>query len=212
MKPLIIVLLAAWFFSGLDAQARILTGYTPEWISHDADLIVEASVVSGSVTFYAGDTFFTRVRVRVSKVIKGPVSDEDEVTIWAYREKDPMGLSKPENVGRRLLIFAKVAENTFPELDGRYVFLSHRFGQLEAYDLGAPVKFMYNEDGSRISDFATLAERVQKQVSKEYELRRAFWKGTIEMKKIEAPHLSDASRDLPGLSGTIIIAPDYKEP
>jgi hypothetical protein len=218
MKRLTTVIVGLLLMTVVRLDARSLTGYTAEWISHDSDLIIEGAVKSGEMTFFAGDTFFTKVRFTVLRVLKGPLTPGDEVTIWGYRQKDPLGLTKESSVGRKLLVFSKIAENTFRELDGRYIFGDYGFvqttfdvGSDPIFELGGRKYWFYSEDCLRVPSYDALVDRVHAQVSKEYELRRSYWGGTIEMRKIDAPMGSVAQRDLPGMSGTFIMAPEYKE-
>lgn len=193
------------------AAARIQNGYTPEWMAHDASLVVEAIPLDVSVSFYAGDTWFTQVRLRLANVIKGPLREGDEVTIWDYYGKDPFDFKGAIPAKRKVLIFAKVAENTFREMDGKYVFI-HYSSKQATFFADAKVKNVYSEEGSRIEDYNLLVSCAAKQVAKESELRRNHWKGTITMKPIKAQSPSDAFGDLYNGSAVYVITPDYQQP
>ena len=219
MKSLAALLLVITLLSATSAHARSLDGYTVDWVSHDSDLIIEGAVKSGEMTALVGDMLFTKVRFSVIRVLKGPLSPGDDVTIWGYRQKDPLGLTQGASVGRKLLVFAKVAENTFRELDGRYTFGDYGFVQTTfslggepAFELGGKKYWLYDDRFSRVASYSALVDRVITQVAKEYELRRIYTSSAIELKKTEAPHGSEAQRDLPGMSGTFIMDINYVKP
>ncbi|MES2923527.1 MAG: hypothetical protein V4819_18370 [Verrucomicrobiota bacterium] len=195
----------------VSAQARVNIGYTPEWMAHDADLIIEGVPLSVRVDFYSGDVWFTKVKLRVTRIVKGPLTVDDEITIWDHEGKDLMGIEKAIGPKRTLLIFAKIAKNTFPEMDGRYTFV-HYPSKQATFFTDQKLEKVYAEDCSRIEDYGNLLSRAGAQVTKEYELGRRFWKGTIVMKKIEAPTSSHAFDDLYGGSAVFVPVPEYKEP
>jgi hypothetical protein len=210
-RALTICITVFCLLSAASVHARLQTGYTPEWMAHDADLIVEGVPLSVRVDYYTGDTWFTKVKLRVTRLVKGPVTVDDEITVWDSHGKDPMGIEKAIEPKRTILIFAKIAENRFREMDGRYTFVHYSWKQATFF-ADQKLENVYSEDCSRIEDYGTLVSRAAAQVAKDYELKRNYWKGTVAMKQIEAPSLSHAFRDLFAGSAVFVIVPEYKEP
>jgi hypothetical protein len=202
---------ALCLLGAVSAHARINCGFTPEWMAHDADLIIECIPLSVRVDFYAGDTWFTKVKLRVTRLVKGPVTVNDEITVWDFHDKDPMSIEKAIAPKRTLLIFAKGAKNTFREIDGRYIFVHYDSKQISFY-ADQKLDKVYSEDCSRIEDYRMVLSRATAQVAKEDELRRNNWEGTIFRKDIEADSGTHAFSDLFGGSDVFVIVPDYKEP
>lgn len=112
---------------------------------------------------------------------------------------------------RSVLVLATVAENTFPETDGLYLFLPHSWNRPVFY-ADEEAKKIYNEKGAAIKSYAELLARIEEQCQKEAGLKRRYWPGLIVEKQIGAEWGSDATRELYAGSAVLISTLEYQEP
>ena len=192
--------------------AEINFGFTAEWLSHESAIIAEATPVEVENIKGPGDVWITKVRFRFDKVIKGSNSNGDLVTIYdfAYNEKDKLSLSEAKTNNKQLLIFVSIADHTFNEIDGKYIFTeTHQFKS--AFYKDREVSNIYTQEFKRIKVFEELIKIVETQVNYEADLYRRYWEGTIEKKSLNIPGDCEAFKSLYAGSACCLWVPDYIE-
>ena len=107
-------------------------------------------------------------------------------------------------------MLATIAEHTFPETDGLYIFLPH-FWNRPAFYPDEPVKYTYTEAGVSIRDYSEVLKRIMAQSTKEAGLVQRYWPGTIVQRQFDAEFESDAAKELYGGSSVIIKSLEYRE-
>jgi hypothetical protein len=194
--------------------AEIMTGATPEWMAHKAALIFVGVPQKTEVKHLLGDRWVTRVQFRIDQRIKGPLSGGDLVTVfsldWTGRT-DQMHLAGAVEKKRSVLVFAVVAEHSFPEADGRYEFLPHFLDRHSFFADELP-KCIYAQTGAAIRGYDVLLKRVQEQVAKQAGLMARGWRGKIIERLIDAGDETDAFKELYSLSSVDLRSIEYKEP
>jgi hypothetical protein len=194
--------------------AALSFGSTPEWLAHEAALTFEGVPQHVEVKHLIGDRWLTTVQFRIDKRIKGPLSAGELVTVTSIDDTgrtDQMDLASAVPKKRKVLVMATIAENTFPETDGRYIFLGH-FWNRPVFYTDEPVKWVYTEVGESIQAYADLLRRIEAQTAKEAELIRRHWRGTIVKRQIGAEWGTDAQKELYAGSAVLIVTVEYKEP
>lgn len=193
-------------------QAETTAGYTAEWLSHESSLVARARPVQVENIKGPGDVWFTKTRFVLDEVIKGPQSEGDSITIFdfSYKKADVLGLGKARDESRKLLVFAIIAEHSFENIDGKYVFARTR-GSKSAYYADQAVTGLFTPDFKLLTNFDELLDRARKQTAYEADLKRRYWTGTIEKKWLEVPVDSEAYRHLYAGSVCYLWVPDYRE-
>jgi hypothetical protein len=162
-----------------------------------------------------GGRWLTTVQFRIDKRIKGPLAVGDLVTVTSIDSKgrtDQMDLASAVTKKRSVLVLATVAEHTFPETDGRYIFLGH-FWNRPVFYTDEPVEGVYTEAGASIEAYADLIRRIEAQVAKETDLIRRYWRGKIVRREIAAEWGTDVQKQLyGGRESAVIVTIEYKEP
>jgi hypothetical protein len=213
MRSLFLVAIMIFLSSGR-LVAALSFGSTPEWMAHQASLSFVGVPQRVVVSHLIGDRWLTAVQFRIDRRIKGPLSVGDLVTVTSIDSKgrtDQMDLNSAVGRKRDVLVLATIAENTFPETDGLYIFLPH-FWNCPVFYADEPVKWIYTEAGAAIRDYSEVLKRIQAQSTKEAELIRRYWSGKIVQKQIYAEWGTEAQKDLYGGSAVIIQSLEYKEP
>ena len=159
----LLVLVLSTFTPG---HAEIMVGYSAEWVAHESDLIILATPLEVENFKGPGEVRFTKTRFRVDEIIKGGASAGDTVTIfdYSYNQQDVLGLEQAKLETRQLLIYAKIAANTFTETDGRYIF-THTHDFKSAYHAALPVNKLFTPELKPLISFAETLERTRKQVA-----------------------------------------------
>lgn len=194
--------------------AELTSGSTPEWLAHQASLSFVGVPQRVSVSHLTGDRWLTTVQFRIDKLIKGPLSVGDLVTVTSIDYKgqtDPMDLNSAVGRKRDVLVLATIAEHTFPETDGLYIFLPH-FWNCPVFYADEPVKWIYTEAGAAIRDYSEVLKRIEAQSTKEAALIGRYWPGKIVQKQIDANWGTEAQKELYAGSGVLIQSLEYKEP
>ena len=194
--------------------AALSFGSTPEWLSHQASLSFVGVPQRVVVSHLIGDRWLTTVQFRIHKRIKGPLSDGDLVTVTSIDSKgrtDQMDLKSAVEKKRDVLVLATIAQNTFPETDGMYIFLPHFWNRPVLY-ADEPVKRIYTEAGRAIRDYSEVLKRIEAQSAKEAELVRRYWPGKIVQRQIDAKWGTEAQKELYGGSAVLIQSLEYQEP
>ena len=216
MRQLSKLLLVAICFliSARSSLAAVAFGVTPEWLSHQSSIIFEGTPEKITIYHLVGDRWITEARFAVARRLKGPVSEGDSITVrsidWKDRT-DQMGLTDAVTRKRRVLVMASIAEHTFPETDGHYIFVTHFWNRPVIY-ADEEAKYIYTETGAAVRAYPEILKRVEAQVTKESQLVHSYWRGQIVEKQLGAPDDSQAYRDLFSMSAVLIIVPEYKEP
>jgi hypothetical protein len=109
------------------------------------------------------------------------------------------------------LVLATIAENTFPETDGLYIFLPH-FWNCPVFYADEPVKWIYTEAGAAIRDYSEVLKRIEAQSTKEAGLIQRYWLGNIVQRQIWAKWGTEAQKELYAGSAVLIQSLEYKEP
>ncbi len=122
-----------------------------------------------------------------------------------------MDLNSAVGRKREVLVLATIAENTFPETDGLYIFLPH-FWNCPVFYADESVKWIYTEAGEGIRDYTEVLKRIVAQSAKEAELVRRYWPGKIVQRQIDAKWESDAEKELYAGSAVLIQSLEYREP
>ena len=194
--------------------AALSFGSTPEWLAHQASLSFVGVPQRVAVSHLIGDRWLTTVQFRIDKRIKGPLSVGDFVTVTAIDSKgrtDQMDLKSAVGRKRDVLVLANIAENTFPETDGLYIFLAH-FWNCPVFYADEPVKWIYTEAGVAIRDYSEVLRRIEAQSAKEVGLMRRYWPGKIVQRLIKAEWETEAQKELYCGSAVLIQSLEYKEP
>ncbi len=194
--------------------AAITYGDTPEWLAHRAALIFEGVPQHVETKPLIGDQWLTSAQFRISKRIKGPLDVGDLITVVTFDSKDradPMDLAGAVARKRITLVLATIAEHSFPETDGRYIFLRH-FWNCPVFYADEPVKWIYTETGSSIEAYADLLRRIEAQTTKETALIQQYWPGKIVRHDIEAKYGTDAFKQLYALSAVFVRSIEYQGP
>ncbi|MHC4062297.1 MAG: hypothetical protein ACYSR6_11950 [Planctomycetota bacterium] len=200
------------FLAPVCAYAEVNTGYTVEWLSHQSSLIAEATPVRVENIKGPGDVWFTKTRFRLDKVIKGPQSDGDSVTIYdfSYNKSDVLAMAEAKKNEKPLLVFANVAEHLFKQIDGKYV-LTQTQQFKSAYYADKAIANLFTPKFKLVTSFEELLKRARTQVEHEAGLKRRYWKGTIERKSLEARLGTEAQRHLYAGSSCYLWVPHYNE-
>jgi hypothetical protein len=198
--------------AALPASAEIAVGYTAEWIAHQSRLVALATPLDVENIKGPGQVWFTRVRFRLDDVVKGPESKGDAVTIYdfSYKESDTLALDKARKESKQILVFAKVAEDMFEEIEGKYTFTGVRQFK-SAYYPDRVVSKVFTPEFRLLTNFDELLKRTRAQVAHESDLIRRHWKGNIGRKSLEVPFDSEAHRYLYAGSLCYLWVPEYKE-
>jgi len=122
-----------------------------------------------------------------------------------------MDLNSAVRTKRDVLVLATIAENTFPETDGLYIFLPH-FWNCPVFYADEPVKWIYTEAGGAIRDYSEVLKRIKAQSIKEADLVRRYWPGKIVQRQIEAEWGTEAQKELYGGGAVLIQSLEYREP
>lgn len=194
--------------------ASLSFGSTPEWLAHKASLSFVGVPQRVVVSHLIGDRWLTTVQFRIDRRIKGPLSAGDLVTVTSIDDKggtDQMDLNGAVEKKRNVLVLATIAEHSFPETDGLYIFLPH-FWNCPVFYSDEPVKWVYTEAGVAIRDYSEVLKRIVAQSIKEAELVGRYWPGKIVQRQIGAKDESDAEKELYAGSAVLIQSLDYKEP
>jgi len=210
--PAIVTIIIALYSSHL--LASLSFGSTPEWLAHKSSLTFIGVPLHVSVTHLIGDRWLTTVQFRIDRLIKGPLSVGDVVTVTSIDSKggtDQMDLDSAAKKKRAVLVLATIAEHTFPETDGLYIFLPH-FWNRPVFYVDEPVKWIYAEAGNALRDYADVLKRIEAQSTKETDLIRRYWAGKIVERQIDAAWGSEAQKELYAGSAVIIQSIEYKEP
>lgn len=213
MKAVFFLVALLWL-SGTRLIAAISIGNTPEWLAHEAALIIEGVPQHAEVRHLVGDRWLTTVQFRISKRFKGPLTAGDLVTVTSIDSKgqtDQMDLAKAVTKKRSVLVLATAAENTFPETDGLYIFVAH-FWNRPVFYADEPVKYIYTEAGASIQAYAELRQRMEAQIAREVALIHRNWPGTIVKRQIGAEYGTDAQKQLYAGSAVLIDTVEYREP
>jgi hypothetical protein len=213
MRPLlagiIVVLLADV------ARARTNVGYTAEWLTQESDLVVTAMPLEVRTAKGPGQVWFTQVRFKLDQVVKGPAASGDTLTIYdfSYDEADPLDMEGAIKRGRSVAVFAVVAKNKFPEVDGKYVpfAVTRKERSRSIFLLDEPVEGVYSPEFQRLTKIDELMKRAGEQVSRAKDFLRQYPGGRVERDTKEAPMNSPASTDLYGGSAVYLLVPAYRE-
>lgn len=201
-----------WLLIAGPLYAEIGVGYTAEWISHESYLIALGTPVDVENFRGSGDLYFTKARFRLDEVIKGPLTNGDSATVYdfSFKEADSLSLGNAKKESRQLLIFCRVAEHMYKEIDGKYIFCEV-FAFKSAYYVNENVTKLFTPDFRLLTRFDELVERTRRQVSYEADLIRRYWKGRIEKKWLEVPFDSEAHGHLFAGSTCYLWVPGYEE-
>jgi len=208
----IIPFLVFCLLAALPAHSEIAVGYTAEWIAHQSTLVALATPLEVENIKGSGEVWFTKTRFRLDDVLKGPESKDDTVTVYdfSYKKMDVLFLDNAKKESKQLLIFATVAEHSFKEIDGKYVFTQvHQFKS--AYYINQPVSRLFTPEFKLLTEFGELLKRTSEQSAHEADLIRRYWKGKIQKKSLEVPCGSEAYRHLYAGSVCYLLVPDYRE-
>jgi len=196
-------------------RAEINIGYTAESVSHESALIALATPLEAEDIKGPGQVWFTKARFKLTEVIKGPVSSGDIVTVYDYSYKQPdlVGLKRASKAEKpkSLLLFARVARNTFAEIDDKYILTLPNGGKT-CYVEGAAVDGLYTPEGGLLAKFDDLVKRTRAQVEEERRFLKTYPGGTVETKRAELSWESDAHKKLYSGSACYVYVPDYRKP
>ncbi len=210
--PLLILAFALALLPASAGRAEIAVGPTVEWLAHAADLIAVATPERVEDVKGPGEVWFSKVRYRLTRVVKGPAEAGDTITIYdfSYKVSDPFGLADAKAKGRAALIFAAIAKDHFPEIDGKYVVA--RFEHCHAlFFLDAPVAEVYTSDFELVATAADVLGRAGKQVAAERQFLKQFPSGRVFLEDREVPFGSPAFRRLNHGSTVYIRLPAYRK-
>lgn len=155
--------------------------------------------------------WYTHTRFRLHEVLKGPESDDDIVTVFAYDYgvPDKLGLQGAARRELDLLIFCAVARGHGPELEGKYAFTNgRRF--MSAYFVGAPVAGLYTPLFDLLSEYRELLGRTRNQIARQAWLARIYPRLDVVRKNLEVPNGSKAFSKLYAGSGCYLLMPEYR--
>jgi hypothetical protein len=82
MRAAASLILCLCFVTTLRAENSV--GYTAEWLAHQSELIAVGTPVDVEDIKGPGEVWFTKARFKLTKVIKGPASPGDQVTVFDY--------------------------------------------------------------------------------------------------------------------------------
>ena len=200
------------FLAAISTHAEINAGYTAEWLSHQSSLIANATPIDVENIKGPGEVWFTRARFRLNEVIKGPLSKDDNVTIFdfSYNKFDVLGLNEAQKTKKELLLFATIAEQMFRQIDGKYVLTETRHFK-SAYYLDKSIEKLFTPEFNCITTFDELLKRTRIQTKQEASLKQRYWKGSISRKSLEVPFDTEAHRDLYAGSSCYLWLPAYKK-
>jgi hypothetical protein len=194
------------------ARGEIVVAPTAEWLAHTADLVATATPLEVRNMKGPGDVWFTHVRYRLDRVLKGAASDGDAVTVaaFAYGKADPADLAGAVKDRRAVLLFAAVARDQFPEIDGKFAAI-RQDGVGAAYSLDRPVERIFSPEFQPVLKAEELVERARAQVAREREFLRAHPRGTVERESRDVPSGTPAYARLYGGSAVYLWVPAYRE-
>ncbi len=213
MKKVRIIFMAAIFMFSVPSYAEIMYGYTTEWLAHQSDLIALATPVEIESDGGTGSSWFIKTRFRLDEIIKGPQSDGDIVTIYDLSPSyaAPFPFSDAMKNKSRILIFAKISEQMYHKIDGKYD-LSERSMFRSVYYPDKPVTKLFTPDFKLLTDFNDLLKRTKAQVAYENDLKDKYSKGMIAKISAEVPFDSEAHKYLYAGSSCFLWIPQYIEP
>lgn len=194
--------------------AELSYAATPEWLAHEAALAFVGVPQRVEFTHRGGECWVAAVQFRIDRRIKGPLSVGDVVTVRSIQfdgGTDRMGLKEAVARKREVLVLATVAENSYPETDGSYLFLKQE-AMDSLYYADEPVKSVYSAEGKAIRTYSELLQHVIGQGTREADLERQSWRGEIVEKRVEAEVETDAVKDLYNGSAVILLTLEYREP
>ncbi|RYD34041.1 MAG: hypothetical protein EOP85_20215, partial [Verrucomicrobiaceae bacterium] len=199
MKPLLLLLSALTLLS-TRLPAEPMFGATPEWLAHESALTFTGVPQNVEIIPLKGWSM-TRVRFKIEKCIKGPLSAGDVITVtsleWEGREEEKKFRDAVENQ-RRVLALASIAKDSDHLIGGSYTFPLESLWR-NVFFADEPVEKIYDAGGEAVRDFNEVLQRVEAQVRKEKELVGRPGFGMIREKEVEAfIRSSDAGKDLYG--------------
>ncbi len=208
-----LVCIAVCTLAPCSAWARIGVGNTAEAISHESSLIALATPVDVENIKGPGELWFTKTRLRMDEVIKGPVSTGDTVTVYdySYGQADLLGLEKAKKEKKQLLIFAWVAKHGFTEFGGKYVLTVAHQGQ-SAYYADRKVTGLFTPEFDLLTEFDSLLKRTREQVAAETQFLNTYPEGKVEITRSEVPFASKAHKHVSGGSSCYLRVPEYHKP
>ena len=204
--------LALLLLAGTTARAEIRVGFTAEWLAHASDLIATATPLEVRTTKGPGDVWFTQVRYRLDRVVKGPATPGDALTVYdySYGAADPLDLAAAVAARRQVLVFAGVGKDLFPEVDGKFVVTGQAAPRTVFY-LDRPVAGVYTPEARRVTRADEVTDRAAEQVRRERAFRRQFPQGRVGTEWVAVPDESDAMRDLYARSAVYVWQPAYRK-
>lgn len=195
----------------LPSPLEINVGLTAEWLAHSSDLVALATPLEVVSRQAPNGIWYTHTRFRLHEVLKGPESDDDIVTVFAYDYgvPDKLGLQGAARRELDLLIFCAVARGHGPELEGKYAFTNgRRF--TSAYLVGAPVADLYTPRFDLLSEYRELLGRARNQIARQAWLARIHNQVDVVRKNLEVPSGSEAFPKLYAGSGCYLFMPEYR--
>lgn len=196
----------------LSSPLEIHIGLTAEWLAHSSDLVALATPLEAVSRQGSNGIWYTRTRFRLNEVLKGPESDDDIVTVFAYDYEAPdrLGLQGAARRELSLLIFCAVSRGGHgPELEGKYAFTKgHR--STSAYFVGAPVADLYTPRFALLGEYRELLGRARNQIARQAWIARIYHHVDVVRRNLEVPMGSEAHSKLYGGSGCYLWTPEYR--
>lgn len=113
MPRILLIVMLTMAFAGV-SRGEIMMGDTVEWLTHRSALVVVAAPLETEVEHAENDVWLTRTRLRIVRVIKGPLTEGDSFTLhqWSWKAADPSGLGSEAAKRSEFVVFASVQKNT----------------------------------------------------------------------------------------------------
>jgi hypothetical protein len=194
-------------------SAEINGGYTPQWLSHKSLIVCVATPLSIKEIKGPGEVFFTLVRFRADRTIKGHLIEGDIFSLfdYAYNESDKMNFAEAVTEKRPVIVYAAVAKNHFKATNGKLIFTVHH-SQRSAYYVDDPVTNLFTTDFLRVTDTKQLIKLTETQVAKERDLRSGYWRGSIKERRLNVPWRTEAHGKLFAGSSCYLLSLGYEQP